>query len=284
MSQHQNLSPQKLLDGCIDFLKDLKHANQANSFGTVLMTELKKEAFGIEPNKADSHSSKIDQLFEKYVRLFQNIGLEVSYAEGISAEAEIRINDSEQFGKFFNKLPDTNFTEEHKASLEPLILNLIVQFDQLCSADSLSETDTEIRESFRKIGETCRTLGYSEGEEVFLAGLALRELGIYNECKIASHINLSLAGGTFNPSVWHTDSTADNYQQRWDKLISDLTQISDNYVLSEQFESLWVEIVKQANQARDALNSDQSCTDRDSKLETLTRAFEGLKELRPDGD
>ena len=283
MNQHQNLSPQKLLDGCIDFLKDVEKANQANSFGSVLITVFKQEALGVEPNKADSHVSKIVQLFERHLRFLKNIGLEVSYAEGISAEARIRINDPEQFIKFFNKLPDTNFTAEHKASLKPLILNLLVQLDQLCSADSLSDADREILESFVKIGEISNILGYSVEKDFLSSVLALHEIGIYNESKILT-FNLSLTEGSFNPSTWHTNSTADNYQQRWDNLLGDLSQISGTYELSDQFERLLGKIVEQANQARGALNSDQSWPDRESKLETLVKAFKALRDLEPPGN
>lgn len=280
MNQHQPISPGVQLDACIRFLQDLERANHANSLAFTLIIDLKQWAFGQAADKAESHVSQVDQLFKKHLQFIQHAGLEVSYAEVVGVPTRITINDHHQFSEFFNKLPDILFTDAHKVSLEPLMSHLLVQFDELCSADSLSSEDAEMLKSFSAIGNTCGLLGYHKETQVFSRGLELHKLGIYREAKIVTDIRSSL-DGQFNPSQWHTDSTAEDYKRRWDSLLEKLNVISNTYVLSDQFADIKVKIVTQAEEAKMAVTRELSCIDREQKLRTLAEALEVLERLNP---
>ncbi len=283
MNPHLNLNPTQLLENCREFLNDLRKANDANSLGNFFLNTMKQDWFGDDANLDDSYQSLVDQTFDKHKRFLQHVGLEVYYADGISADSPVRINDPGKFVQFFSKLSDTSFTPKDKENLQPLISSLVFQFDELCSAESLSDENKEILESFHKIGHICEMLGYKEGTEIFSAGLTLHNQDLYIPSKIVAHLNAALdQKNTFNPSKWHTDSTDSVYQDKWDKLLTNLLKISDEPVFSETFSDLWKEILKQANQARAEINNTSSLDHREEKLSVLETVFKRLKDLKPE--
>jgi hypothetical protein len=123
-------------------------------------------------------------------------------------------------------------------------------------------------------------LGYHKENQVFLQGLELHELGIYYEAKIVADIRSSL-DSPFKPSQWHTDSSADDYKQRWDRLLEKLNVISTAYELSDQFATIRAEIETQAKEAKMAVPREPSCIDPEQKLRTLAKALEILERLNP---
>ena len=281
MVQHQSTSTQSLLANCIEFLKDLKPANDANSFGVAVIEAFKETIYNSKPDSANSHEAKLDEVFSKHARFLQTSGLEVYYAGEVGGEARIRINDPVKFDNFFNKLPDITFTAEHKTALLPLIENLYFQFDELCLADNLSEEQHDILASFKKIAVTCEDLDYSNDANLFSSGLELHKLGLYKASKALSRINLVVNEPTTNPSDWHNELTVEAYETYWTRLLADLKEISSEHSFSEPFRDFWEKIVAQANEARSDMNRNLSLTDRDKMLGVLERAFETLTALKP---
>jgi|GEM_PF-5083154 len=220
MNQYENLTTTQLLKNCREFLNDLRAANNANSVGNILLRAVKQDWFGDDANLDDSYQSLVDQTFDKHKRLLQHVGLEVYYADGISADSPVRINDPEKFLQFFGKLPDIIFSPNAKDDLQPLISSLVFQFDELCSAESLSDENMEILKSFHKIADICEMLGYKEGTEIFSGGLTLYNQDLYIPSKIVAHLNAALDQNVVNPSKWHIDSTDSVYQKLWNELLT----------------------------------------------------------------